>query len=50
MREYKFKNKYFWTMATSTDCSWSMKGIMKNHKKARDLIRYVVANGENTYL
>lgn len=28
-------------MSAPTDCSWSIRGIMKHHKKARELIRHL---------
>lgn len=37
-------------MPAPVDCSWNMRGIMKHRKKAREHIKYLIANGENTYL
>lgn len=50
IREYKLKRKHFWIMEVSSDSSWTLKGLFKHRKIARQIIKYVIADGENTYL
>lgn len=49
IREYKLKQRHFWIMEAISDCSWSLRGLLRHRKVARELIKYVIANGEDTY-
>lgn len=37
-------------MQIPADYSWVMRGLLKHHKHAKNLIRYLIANGEKAYL
>lgn len=48
-REYSLINKHLWTMKEPVECSWVMRGILKNRKHARNLIKYIIMDGMETY-